>query len=483
MSLISKKITNGVFFIGLSRYSNLIIQLIISGILARLLTPQEFGIVAIVFVFVLFFNMLSNLGLEPAIVQSDKLNDNDLSNIFSLSVFLGLFFSIVFFMLANFIGDFYNEKRLVLVIRLLSIAIFFNTLIIVPKSLIRKSLAFKKLGLISVLVQSTSGIIAVILAYYNFSYFSLLAKSILDSLMLFTIFYTISPIKFKFNIEKKSINKIFKFASFQFLFNFINYFSRNLDNLLIAKYFNVASLAIYDKSYRLVTLPTQNITHIITPVLLPVIAKYKNDKDKVFLQYLQIVKILAYIGFSLSIFLFFSANELINIVFGSQWFESIPVFQLLALTVCLQILISSTGAIFQAMGRVDLLFFTGILVLVFMCSGIYYGIFIKHSLVSIGYGLIVAFSINFLIIFFTLIKIVLKSSFIRFINTLLFPVFIALCVGITLYYCSPLIEEKNMLLSLILKMILSIAIYFLIFCLSAKNRVSIKHIYIKYFNK
>lgn len=469
MTSTRRTVGKGVFYTALGKYSNIFFSILIGAILARLLSPDEFGIVAIVTVFVTFFNILTDFGIGPAVVQNQQLDKKDVSSIFSFSIILGFIFAGVFFFLATPIANFYNREELIDVSRLLSIAILFYSLQVIPNALNQKALKFKQIGIINVVVQVSTGIIAIILAYKGFSYYALIIRSILNSLLTFIIFYWLMPVKIAFHIHWHSIGKIARFSGFQFLFNFINYFSRNADNLLIGKYFGTASLGYYDKSYRLMTMPVQNLTHVITPVLMPVLSKYQDDKQRIFNNYLKVVKLLGTIGLPLSVFLYFAANEIILLLYGSQWGQSIPVFKILALTVGIQMVLSSTGSIFQAVNRTDLLFISGLLSAIFMVGGIYYGVFIGKNLESVGYGLIVAFTINFFQTFYFLINRVLKTSFWNFLNAFLLPVVIALIL-IPVNYLVSLLSIKSMIISLIVKFIASLFVFSILYFSSPERR-------------
>jgi len=469
VSTIRKNIGSGIFYTAISKYSSVVISIIISAVLARLLTPAEFGVVAIVMVFISFFNLLSNFGLGPAIVQNKSLSQEDIESIFSFSIGLGFLLSIIFFAAAPLIASFYNDNTLIILSRLMSIAILFHSLQVVPNALNIKKLRFKQIGIISVLVHFTSGSVAILLAYLGFSYYALVINSILSGILLFVAYYLMAPVKIIFRIRLGAIRKIAKFSVFQFLFSFINYFSRNADNLLIGKFFSASALGYYDKSYRLMMMPVQNLTHVITPVLHPVLSNYQDDKKIIYNAYLKVVKLLATIGFPLSIFLFFSASEIINIMFGSQWDQSIPIFKLLALTVGIQMVLSSTGSIFQATNRTDLMFYAGFIGAVLMLSGISLGVFVGKSLVAIGYCLIVAFILNLLTGFFLLINTALNTSFIKFLGIFIFPLLITFGVGLTLFFVSS-IELDNLLLSISLKIIVSIFSFGIIFSFSKENR-------------
>lgn len=478
MSSINKNIGKGIFYTAISKYSDIFISIIISAILARLLTPSEFGVVAIILVFISFFNLLSNFGFAPAIVQNKSLETKDIESIFSFTILLGILFSIIFFLAAPLVASVYENEALLNLSRLMALAIFFQTLQIVPRALLRKNLLFKQIGIISVTVHVVSGSIAIALAYLGHSYYALILNSIISGFLLFLSFYFIKPVKPALKINMASIRKIAKFSIYQFLFNFINYFSRNADNLLIGKFFGTSSLGFYDKAYRLMMIPVQNLTHVITPVLHPVLSEYHDNYDVIYNAYSKIVRILATIGFPVSVVLYFCAHEIINIMYGDQWNQSIPVFQILALSVGIQIVLSSTGSIFQATNRTDLMFYSGSLSAILMLSGISYGVFYGETLDSVGAGILIAFSINFFQGFYILIKVALKKSYLIFLKTLLFPIFTAIIMGVVLWlFETP--KDIGLFISLIIKLLVSGLLFVVISSFSKINRELFNDYFIK----
>lgn len=468
MGSVRKNLSSGIFYTAISKYSNVVLQLVIGAILARLLSPEEFGIVAIVTVFVVFFNLLSDFGFGPAIIQNQNLDDKDIKSIFSLSIGLGFLLAGIFYFLADLIASFYDQQELVNISRLLSLAVLFYSFHAVPKALILKKLRFKQLSIINVSIQIVTGTIAIILAFKGFSYYALVIKSILDGFLNFIAYFILNPIQVTLQIKRKSIIKIAHFSAFQFLFNLINYFSRNADNILIGKYFGLASLGFYDKSYRLMTMPVNNLTHVITPVLLPILSTHQNDKQYIYKAYCKVAKLLAIIGFPLSAFLYFAAPEIIYIVFGAQWSNSIPVFKILGLTVGIQMVLSSSGSIFQALGRTDLLMISGLLSSFFMVGFICYGIFIGGDLEAVGYGLMAAFSINFFQGFYLLINKALKHSFLNFLKIFSIPVILFVSVGVSLFIFS-LLNIKDIYVSVFLKIFIAGLTFILVFSLFDDN--------------
>jgi teichuronic acid exporter len=479
---ISKKIRSGIFYTALSKYSNIVVSIFISMVLARLLTPAEFGVVAMISVFISFFNLLSSFGIAPAIVQNKSLSEDDVSSIFTFSIAIGLFLSAIFFFAAPLIASFYNEPILTGLTRLMALSIFFNSLQIVPNAQNLKRLRFKQIGIISVIVNIICGIIAIILAYLGFSYYTLVINSILTALFTFIAYYILSPVKPSLWIQISSIQKIARFSFYQLSFNFINYFSRNLDNLLIGKFFSPSALGLYDKSYRLMKMPLQNLTFVITPVLHPVLSNYQDDKRLIYNAHYKIVKLLAIIGFPLSIFFYFSSSEIINIMYGPQWEQSIPVFELLALSIGIQIVLSSTGSIFQATNRTDLMFLSGFLSAILTVGGIIYGVFIGKSLVSVSYGLIIAFSINFFQGLYLLIVKSLNQSYLNFLKVFIFPLITSISIAVVLWLLSGIIIN-NIIISFTVKIFATIVVFGIILISSKDNLRFIKEYFGKMFKR
>ena len=137
--------------------------------------------------------------------------------------------------------------------------------------------------------------------------------------MLLAINYRQNPLPLRLRPGRKALGKVFSFSAYQFSFQLINYFSRNLDKLLMGRYMSLSQLGYYDKSYRLMMLPLQNIAYVISPVMHPIFSEMQHDLKQLGASYLKVVRLLAFIGLPLSAVLFFTAQELVLIIFGDQW--------------------------------------------------------------------------------------------------------------------------------------------------------------------
>ena len=391
---ISSKLRSGAIISFAARYADLFIQLGITALLSRLLSPSEFGVIAVVMVLVVFFAIFSEAGLGVAVVQEGNLSRDDISTLFNLSLLLGASLGLLFFFSGGVIASFYSNPVYKGIARWLSMTLFFSTLNIVPQALLRKRQRFALHGVLQITASALSGILAVIFALKGKSYYSLVYKSVFSSVLFFFLCAFAAKLPVSRVFLTGTVKRVASFSLFQFLFNFINYFSRNLDKLLVGRYLGMAPLGYYEKSYRLMMLPLQSFTFALSPILHPILAEYRDTPDAIYHAYLRISRLMAFVGFPLSVFLAYSSREIILIIFGQQWLESVPVFQILSFSVGIQMVLSLSGSIFQSAGRTDLLFVSGFLSAILMVSGTMLGI-VYHSLNILAWGLVAAFSINF----------------------------------------------------------------------------------------
>ena len=323
MDNVSKKIVSGTFYTAIGKYSSIVISLIVTAILARFVSPADFGVIAIATIFISFFSLLGDLGISAAIVQKKNLGLNDINQYFTFSIYLALFLATLFASLSPFIVNYYNNTLLEKILYLLILQIFFSTINMVPNAILLKRQEFKFIANRTVIVNVLLGVISCYAAIIGAGIYALLINPILGAILIFFLNYFHSGRqRFVLKIQKESMSKIWGYSIYQFLFTIQNYVFRNIDKLLIGKFLNMSQLGYYEKSYRLMMLPVQNISMVITPVLQPVLSEYQNNLDTQIKHFNQVTKIMALIGLPISVFLFFSSREIILIIFGNNWLEA-----------------------------------------------------------------------------------------------------------------------------------------------------------------
>ena len=184
---IKKQLLSGVFYTALAKYSGIVISLVISAILARLISPDDFGIVAIATVLIAFFNLFTDIGISPAIVQHKELSKKDLSNIFMFTFWIGLLLSILFFFSAWFIAAYYVLGILLFICQLFSMNIHFASFNIVPNALFYRNKEYKLLALRSFQIQVIFGVLSIFPALTKAKFYPILITPVLSSIIIFIV--------------------------------------------------------------------------------------------------------------------------------------------------------------------------------------------------------------------------------------------------------------------------------------------------------
>jgi len=482
VSEIKRDLFKGVYYTAIAKYAGMIISLVIVAILSRLISPKDFGIVAIATVLIQFLGNFTDMGIESAIIQHKKLTKRDLSNIFSFTFWIGIIITVIFFFAAWPISSYYENKTLLRICQILSVNLFFSTISIVPGALLCKEKLFKFIAYRTLVVQITVGIISVIAALSGLGLYSLIISPVLSSIILFIINYRKNPQKLYFSFGLESIRQIFSYSLFQFLFGLINYFSRNMDKLIVGKYLGLTSLGFYEKSYRLMMLPLQNISHVIGPVMHPIFSEFQNDLKKLVSSYEKVVRFLAVIGFPLSVLLYFTAKELTLIIFGPAWLPSVRVFEILAISVGTQVILSTSGSIFQATNSTKFLFLSGLLNTLLTVSGMFFAIFVFKTIEAVAWSMTITFFTSFILSYLIMYLYLFKRNIYFFLKQLI-P---GLTLSIVLIFVNILFLKlpgiENLLLSLIAKSAITSIIFILYIQLSGEYNLyeKAKSIYKKF---
>jgi len=447
---IKKDLLSGVFFTAVAKYSGILVTLCVTAVLSRLLTPEDFGIVGVATVIIAFFNILGDIGIGPAIIQRDNLSYKDLVSIHSFTTLMGAALAVIFFFGSWLIAYLYDSQALVHVCQILSLTILFTCWGIVPTNLQYKAKRFKKIALVTLLIQIITGAISIVYAFYGGGVYALVISSVLSAFFMAAIYNMSSRMGLRFRIDIGALRKIMSFSAYQFLFNILTYFSRNMDKLLIGRYIGLSQLGYYEKSYRLMMLPLQNITFVINPVILPIFSSLQHDLQHLGERYLRLLQPLAYLSFPISVILFFCSPELILLIFGDQWGPSIKPLQILSFTVGLQILTSTTGGIYQSANATRQMLVSGVWGASFMLSGFGISIYFWHTIEAVCYSYLFAQLANTIQCFWLLFR-TLDMNVSRAFALLVKPIMISAIVFLLMWCEQHFFVINEMFISLIVK--------------------------------
>ncbi|MFT4610843.1 MAG: O-antigen/teichoic acid export membrane protein [Glaciecola sp.] len=305
-------------------------HILIIGILARLLTPQDFGILGIILIFVSFSDIFTQMGIGTAIVQKEDITKSHISLGYSLSVLIGVFVGIIFYFLAPYIGRFFNLEDLEGPIRFFSFFFPIKSMNSVSYALLQRDLKF------DAWVKSSSisyffgyGLTSITFALLGYGYWSLiygqLAIMTVNTLVL--MFY-VTP-TFSLIHSKKTYKDLLFFGSGFALDTYINFFADNIDNLIIGKVLGTSSLGLYSRAFQLFAIPASFFGSIYDKVLFPILSSTQSNKEKISSFYIFSISFCLLILIPLSLILLFNAELIITILLGSSWLEVKLPFQIL----------------------------------------------------------------------------------------------------------------------------------------------------------
>lgn len=369
------KTTKGIAWSAGSQVARQAVQFVITAILARLLTPADFGLVGMITVITGFLALFTELGFGSAVVQRKDLTDEHVSTAFWVNIWSALALMLVTMMLAPIIAAFYEDPSLTPLTLVLAFHFPLNAFGTMQWNLLHRELDFRRLAVIEIVSLVSAGTVAIGLALKGFGAWSLIAQSLTNaavSSLLAWIMVPLPPLRRGFHREK--FNELFQFGSHLVGYQVLNYFARNLDNLLIGKFLGADALGYYSLAYRLMLSPLFNVSRVLGRVLFPAFSQIQHDRAKVRDGYLRAVRFISLVTFPMMAGMFIVAPELIRVVYGSRWERAIFLVQVLAPVGALQSIGVTVGPICMSQGRSDVLFKWGLVSVPTICLAIIVGL-------------------------------------------------------------------------------------------------------------
>lgn len=327
-----------------------------SGIaLARILTPDQFGLIAIVTAFTGFALLFTDLGLGGAIIHADRVSEELLATAFWLNALTGVALTAVMSALAYPIAAFYGYPELT---TLLVLGSFTFTLSAgtVGLALLERAMRFKLVVGVEVLAAIVNFGVAIGCALSGLGAKSMVVGILAQTAATTVLFWWASRWRPRSFVSRVALKELWAFSSHLFGFNVVNYWSRNLDDLLIGKFSDPASLALYNRAYQLMLLPVQQVTVSVGRVLFPSLARLRHDRDRLQAAYLRVLTMLVGVIAPVSIGLSAASTAFIAVAYGPQWTGSATILALLAASGPAQVVSGTGGALYRAVGRTQSMF-------------------------------------------------------------------------------------------------------------------------------
>lgn len=378
------------------RLLTIVVGIIITGVLSRILSPTDYGIMGLVMAVSGIASMFLEFGFGSAIVQKNDITNKQLSTIFYLNSLVGLFIYCILFLSAPYISEFYNVEELTIILRTVTITFVINPLNLVPSALIQKQMLFKQQAVRNIFTTILIGSLAIWLAYNGWGVWSLVFQSLLGAIIGLIINFMITRWKPTLYFKIGSLYSIFRYSSYLFLSSLINNVYSKFDIFLIGKVFSLSTLGQYSRAQGFEGMVRGVSSSSLLSVLFPYFSKNQDNESLLLEQWKKYFNIICFVYFLIMGFSFISAKIIFLIFFGDQWLEASDYFKLISLIGFVYPLSSLALSIIEARGYSKVFFHVEVLkkIVIFPCFLIAYYYGIKYFLVSLIFSYFIGFILN-----------------------------------------------------------------------------------------
>ena len=463
---LKQKATSGMVWTALQKYSMMLIQFISGIILARLLTPYDYGCIGMLSIFMVLAEAFIDGGFGSALIQKKRPTQADYSTIFFWNLFMAVIFYVILYACAPFIARFYKIPLLSKVLRLQGVILFIYAFNIVQRNQLQKQLKFKTLSIITVSSSIIALGVTIVLAYKGFGVWALVTQHILVAAIPAIAFWFFVKWRPILVFSWKSFKELFSFGFYMFLTLLLNRFGQQIQGLLIGKFYSPATMGYYSKAHGTEKLASTSISSIMTQVTYPLYAEIQDDKIALGNMIKKLTMTLSYVTFPLMFILLLCAKPIFVLLYSDRWLSSVPYFQVLCLAGLAYCLQSVNYQSIAAIGESRKMFLwtvvkraVGILLMVFglVCWGM------RGLLICVVIGTWFAYFVNIYLVskyigykwwqqLLDILPVILISSITAMIryglsSMLLFPLYadglLRLCVFILLYLSWSLIFKPE----------------------------------------
>lgn len=320
-------------------------------VLARVLSPEDFGLFAIVTAFTNFLLLFKDFGLSAATIQHKEIDRAQVSVLFWINVASGALLMSIVVLLAPVVAALYVDPRLYAVTLALSINFLLGSFTVQHQALLKRQMRFLALAITELLPLALGIVAAIIAAFQGFKYWALITMSLTTSASAVPITWIVCHWRPMLRPANTSVKQMIRFGGYLTGANIINYLSRNADNVLIGWYWGAHQLGFYDRAYQLMFFPIYQINTPLSFVAIPLLSRLRETPERYEEAYIKLLRLTSILTMPLITFLLVTADWTINLLLGPQWDETSRIFRCFGLTALIQTVTNTTGWLFISQGR------------------------------------------------------------------------------------------------------------------------------------
>ena len=361
-------------------------QFVVSIVLARLLAPDDFGLIALVMAVIAIANVFVQSGLGTALIQKKDADDTDFSSVFHASLLLAAVVYAIIFFTAPLIADFYDKQALIPIIRVLTLSLFIGVFNSIQYAYVARQMMFKKLFFRSIGSMIPSSIIGIVMAFTGFGVWALVAQQLSNAFLSVLIMWFVVPWRPQWILSFESLKKLFSFGWKLLISSVIDTVYSQIQSFIIGKMFSTASLAFYDRGSHFPYIVVNNINNSIQAVMLPSLSAYQDDKPQVKKMVRRAIVTSSFLIIPMMAGLAAAAEPIVKILLGDKWLPCIPFVQIFCFIYAFYPIHTSNLSAINAMGRSDIFLKLEIIKKIFGLSLLAASILYFRTPIGIAYG-------------------------------------------------------------------------------------------------
>lgn len=351
---LKNKTVNGMGWSALDNFTQIGVTFFVSIVLARLLSPEEYGLIGILTIFIALFNTIVDSGFTNALIKKKDATDVDYSTVFYTNLVLSIILQVVFFLSAKPIAIFFEKPELVELTKVMSSLVVINALAIVQRARITKAIDFKTQTKITFLSSFLSGVIGIVMAYMDYGVWALVGQQISNQLLSTIFFWIYNKWMPKLIFSWTSFTEMWAFGSKLLASSLIDTTWKEIYQIVIGKCYSPATLGLYTRAKQFSDLCSSNLTTVVGRVSYPVLSSIQDDKQRLKWAYKQVIKTTMFLSFVLMLGMAVCAESMVYVVVGEQWLECVPMLQILCVLGMLYPLHALNLNMLKVQGRSDL---------------------------------------------------------------------------------------------------------------------------------
>lgn len=353
---LKSKTQKGLVWSFIEQFASLGVQFLFSIILARLLSPEDYGVIAMPLVFLAIAQCFIDSGFYGALIRKPDLTEEDLSTAFYFNIVVGVICYLVLYFTSPYIADFYNTPILSNLLKVTALATLFNPLCAVQQAILTRKINFKTQAIVSLSGAIVSGVIGLTMAYNGFGVWSLVCQQVGGYFIRTLLLWLLGKWKPKRTWSWESFHYLWGFGSKMLASGLLDTIYNNIYPLIIGKFFSAKDLGDYTRAQQFSNLPSTNMTSVLKRVTLPVLSTIQNDNERLARNYRKILRLSAFIIFPLMMMLSAIADPLVRVLLTDKWEGCIILLQIMCFALMWYPIHAINLNLLTVKGRSDLFF-------------------------------------------------------------------------------------------------------------------------------